>query len=568
MPGFFVTNMEADIELVNECQDNCVERSITSQYIVKQNTLNKFIDEKIIFENDKYLIITEGVILNSRELMETYHTRTLNALIISMYEHIGNEFVKEFRGGFSGVLINKASNIVLAWTGHCGDNAVFYYFSDGKFMISSDVGYILSGLSKLGIKKHLDSQCIYRMLTYGFMCDEHTICSEIKRIHPGCYILIENDNLFQKAYYTLTNNKLDLSLLTENEIIEELDKRFRTAVKLEFDKDLEYGYKHLVDISGGFDCRMTTMVAHEMGYSDFLSISYSQFPSNEIEIAAQISSMIGSTFIYRSLNDCRFLLNPERSERLANGIDKYCAITGGEDLLNKLNTKPYGIEHTGMIGDVVVGSFLERDEEQTKRNLGGMYSTILEEYVDSEHIYRYPNTEMQKMYIRGFYGACSTYLVRRNYVEVSSPFMNPDFLDYCMSIPVSLRAHHKLYDKWVLKKHPNAASIRWSHNDKKLTDNFLMGLARQIRYRGLEKAKKTIFKNTISGFGMNPFDYWYTKNSTVRKFMDNYFFDNIDGICVDEIIKERMKKMYLSGMTYDKALCISTIAAVKYIMGI
>ncbi len=37
---------------------------------------------------------------------------------------------------------------------------------------------------------------------------------------------------------------------------------------MEFDKDIEYGYKHLVSLSGGLDSRMTTYVANDLGYGD------------------------------------------------------------------------------------------------------------------------------------------------------------------------------------------------------------------------------------------------------------------------------------------------------------
>lgn len=44
------------------------------------------------------------------------------------------------------------------------------------------------------------------------------------------------------------------------DLIDMLDEKFRAVVKLEFDKDIEYGYKYLVDLSGGLDSRMTSWV--------------------------------------------------------------------------------------------------------------------------------------------------------------------------------------------------------------------------------------------------------------------------------------------------------------------
>ena len=47
-------------------------------------------------------------------------------------------------------------------------------------------------------------------------------------------------------------------------------------MKRVFEKDLEYGYKHLVALSGGLDSRMTAWVGHNMGYTNMLNYTFSQ----------------------------------------------------------------------------------------------------------------------------------------------------------------------------------------------------------------------------------------------------------------------------------------------------
>lgn len=56
-------------------------------------------------------------------------------------------------------------------------------------------------------------------------------------------------------YYSLDNSHVKQDMTAED-AVELIDRYFRQAVKREFDKDKEYGYEHLVDLSGGLDSRM------------------------------------------------------------------------------------------------------------------------------------------------------------------------------------------------------------------------------------------------------------------------------------------------------------------------
>lgn len=51
---------------------------------------------------------------------------------------------------------------------------------------------------------------------------------------------------------------------------------FSNTVRLEFEKDVEYGYKHIVTLSGGLDSCITALLAHKLGYVNQLNFTFSQ----------------------------------------------------------------------------------------------------------------------------------------------------------------------------------------------------------------------------------------------------------------------------------------------------
>ena len=136
-----------------------------------------------------------------------------------------------------------------------------------------------------------------------------------------------------------------------NEAIELIDQGFRKAVKRCFDKDTEYGYKyHLVDLSGGLDSRMTTWVAHDMGYRNIVNICYSQSTSLDCQYAKDVAHFLGNQFYVKYLDEASFVREVEEVTKKNFGMGYYAGITGGNQFLKFLNFRVLGLEHTGQLG--------------------------------------------------------------------------------------------------------------------------------------------------------------------------------------------------------------------------
>lgn len=108
MPGFLISNSEYTVGLENYDKTSCVSDYIKSnEFTIERLTLNKFMLDKCMKEDDDYIVVAEGVILNKLRLFKKFSTDNVFGLIKEMYQSVGEKFFDEFRGSFSGALFIK-----------------------------------------------------------------------------------------------------------------------------------------------------------------------------------------------------------------------------------------------------------------------------------------------------------------------------------------------------------------------------------------------------------------------------------------------------------------------------
>lgn len=537
MPGF--TGGYSERFKVHEIADNkLVCRYLTKNKLsINQHTTKKFSHDKVFLEIGDFFYLFDGVLLNSKELLNEYECRTIEELLPAIHEKLGDTFFSVFRGSFSGVVFNSCDSKLIVFTDHIGSKQVFYNLCENELVFSSSINELLAVLKEQNREYSFSEQSAYSLLSFGFLIEDNTMFKEIKKLLPGHYLIFENGDLAVKQFFLLDNTAN--REITEDDAIDKLDELFRQAVKRGFDKDLEYGYKHLVALSGGLDSRMTTWVAHDMGYSkQIVNFTFSQSNYLDETIPKQIAADLQHEWIFKALDNGLFLKNVEDVVRLSFGGVLYYGLAHGKSMLDLLNLEDFGIVHSGQLGDVVVGTFYSSlDENRTYRNTDGAYSTVLSNKLnDSYFKYSYSNEEIFKFYSRGFTGANQGLLPIQERTETYSPFYDVDFMAYCLSLPVEMRFGHRLYFKWLLKKYPEADKYIWEKTRTRVS-------AKTFTYNGTLVPYTKIFSLVVGklirkfgfkankGMGsenhMNPLELWYNENQSLQSFMDHYYNDNI-----------------------------------------
>lgn len=551
-----------DIHLLKE--ENA-KRYLIDGYQIYVNVMNKFNKDTIFDFETENIQLLDGVILNKKELLETYHQSDWK----NVFETISSQgdFPNQLRGCFNGVLYNKEKKSITAFTNQIGDRTVYYYIDNEHLIISSNYNYMLDVLKYNHISLTVNVTAAKYMLTYGYMLDDETFCEQIHRLLPGSKICINENDIFNYKiqYYFQIDNTVNVSY-TEKQAIEAIDSSFRKAIKREFEKDREYGYRHLVDLSGGLDSRMTCWVADEMGYKDQVNISYCKSDYYDEKISKEIAAYLNHEYIFKYLDDKKFLYDIEEimEKNFCSAI--YFGITGGNRLLKSLNMQIFGLEHTGQVGDAILSTFYNNEEENYSKPVFGekQYSKYLKFIFDNEILNKYENKELFAINTRGFLGACSSHLIRQNYTEVVSPFLDVDFMNTCFSIPFSMRKNHYIYLKWIEKKYPKALEFQWEKTRVKMINGWKW--RSKIKFAGIKikhGVEKILLKKQYDD-GMNPFEYWYNQDSEIKNVIELYYKKNCQYLSVfDENERIQIKNMFTASDAVDKMLVMSTLESIK-----
>lgn len=560
MPGF---NLAIGAHRFPKCNyDDCellYDSILESDISIQKFTINKFENDKLFVNEKDVILILEGVILNKKELVKP--GSNWRETVKLLYRENGDSFFSEFRGSFSGALYDKKLNKWIIFTDHIGSKHIYYYRQEKEVYISCEIVDLYELFKNAKISYSLDIQGAYMLLSYGYMLEEFTLCSQIKKLRPGSYLKIENGSLSLFEYYRLP--EISDQDVSENEAVENIDKLFRQAIYLQFEKDKEYGYNHCVSLSGGLDSRMTSIVAHDLGYKNQLNYTFSQTRYLDETIAKKIASDLNHEWIFKSLDNGMFLFDIDQINLISGGNVLYSSLAHSNSLFKFLNFLNLGILHSGQLGDVIIGSF-GRGEPYSKSK---PYSKTLLSKVSEINTNLYATFELKNMYQRGFNCANSGLLPSQKHSETMSPFYDVDLMNYCLRLPINYRINHRLYRKWILKKYPKAASYVWEATKDKLTSPVFKALGKEFTTKQIKNKVFNRLKILKSAgetpFHMNPFGYWYNTNSELRRFQDSYFENNIDNIKGNPELKIDCNDLYLGGNAIEKIQVLTLLSALK-----
>ena len=587
MPGFIAHIGKDKLAFAAETRKKLVINHIDGNgYQLERRVVDKFMNDRLFVETDKYLVVVEGVVLNNHDLMAQYHASSWSNCVIAMYEQEGNAFFNAFRGSFSGLFYDKHQNKWLIYTNHIGDKQVFVYKTADGYIFASEIGFIVDTAKFNKLPLTINETGAYMSLTFGFCIEDATLVQEITKLCAGHYFKLENGKLEDIQYHRFTNKPLQM---TQQEAVEGIDKYFRQAIKRAFEKDKEYGYRHIACLSGGLDSRMTVWVAHEMGYTDQLNITYSESGYLDFSIAQEIATDLHHDWLFKPLDGGDCIRDIDDVSSITYGSANFFGLAHGLSMEKLINYDDFGIIHTGQLGDVIIGTYLKKMQYgQLPKITDGAYSEELRERIESYKFkYDYEDAELFMMYNRGFCGIAQGLLTFQENSESYSPFTDVDFFEFCYSIPLEFRFNHKIYFDWILDKYPQAAEYTWEgigtkisrrENHKQRTmyvlgyevphfseraafKRYLRGFI--LRRLGLQKKgakRKTI--TLASKFNMNPIDYWYNTNPFLRNFMQSYWSAN-SHLLPSGQMGDDMKHLFEDCVLYDKLQAMSVLGAIK-----
>lgn len=560
MPGFiFIKGSLKNDFLDYKNEKLLVENLEYADVKIQRRTIKKFLDDKIFYQDKNYLIVTEGVIFNKFKLIKKYKKENFKDAIIEMYKKNGDTFFNEFRGSFSGILIDKEENRNIIYGDQIGSKLLFYYKFEKGIIIASEIKWILEILKMNNLDYSLDKVGTYSLLTFGFMLSDFTLFSEIKKIFPGNYLELKGNSLTNKVFHRFTRK--EMAEYNEKECVEKLDFLFKKATKYQVDKNKEYGYLDLAPLSAGYDTRMMNLQLKEMGAKEIYNLTYSETDNNDEIIPKILARNWGNHFLFKALDNGKSLFYLDEAVERNMGMVYYAGGAQVYDSFHLLNFDKFGIVHTGMLGDgypEYPGKYIFGNWVTSKTLLEKLKKLIPNNIYDEDG-------EIFTTYTRGFNGMnMGQPLLLQEYTESYTPFQDIDWLEYYLTIPQEKRRNRYIQNIWMKEKFPIEASI--PINGIKINEF-------KFNIFGKQKTLNQILnflKNKVINFrrkGMNPLNYWYENNIELRKFINNYYEDNIFRLNNYPEIKEDAKKLFMSEKIIEKIQVLSLLSALKLYFG-
>ena len=570
MNGFIVTislngvipEIEYSWKSLFDFQPAHIIRSLKSDNVgLEQFTAKKFVSEKLWIDNSDFFIVTDGLITNIDILQKTYKTNDAESLIRLLSKKC-TDFFSEFTGNFVGIFWNKHNNSITAFNNQTGTKKLFYYKSDTYCIFSTDLYTLSRTLDQLNIRKTIDIEASYLLLTSGFMHEDYTLLSEVKQIIAGEYGYLSDKKLNILSYYNLKN--IEENKDPETQIIDKLDKLFKEALEIEFEFDKKHNLIPLTTLSGGLDSRMVALFAHDLEYTNQQLLNFSEKGYADEVIAKQIAQSYSMKLTQIPLSP-KGLLAIDDVVKVNDGLTLYSGAGHAFEALRKLKFEQSGILHTGMIGDAVLGSFLSGNHYIRPAFTSGLYSIRLLSKAKKtleRSMLRYENEVLYKFYNRAFLGANNGFLYYDLTGESMSPFLYPAFLSYALSIPPKYCYKEHIYIKWIMSKHPEYAHFVWEAIGGKPTNNKSIRLF--FRYKKAVLRRLPIY--TMWKNNMNPEQLWYDNDSEVKTYLDNYYKDHIHLFEFNQELMTDMMTHYEKGGITEKTQVLTLLSAHKLLL--
>lgn len=560
MPGFIFIKGSLKNDFLDYKNEKLLVENLEYDDIkIQRRTIKKFLYDKIFYQNENYLIVTEGVIFNKFELIKKYQKENFKDTIIEMYEKNGDTFFNEFRGSFSGIFIYKKENRNIIYGEQIGSKLLFYYKFEKGIIIASEIKWILEILKMNNLDYSLDKVGTYSLLTFGFMLSDFTLFSEIKKIFPGNYLELKGNSLTNKVFHKFTRK--EMAEYNEKECVEKLDFLFKKATKYQVDKNKEYGYLDLAPLSAGYDTRMMNLQLKEMGAKEIYNLTYSETDNNDEIIPKILARNWGNHFLFKALDNGKSLFYLDETIERNMGMVYYAGGAQVYDSFHLLDFDKFGIVHTGMLGDgypEYSGKYIFGNWVTSKTLLEKLKKLIPNNIYDEDG-------EIFTTYTRGFNGMnMGQPLLLQEYTESYTPFQDIDWLEYYLTIPQEKRRNRYIQNIWMKEKFPIEASI--PINGIKINEF-------KFNIFGKQKTLNQILnflKNKVINFrrkGMNPLNYWYENNIELRKFINNYYEDNIFRLNNYPEIQEDVNKLFKSEKIIEKIQVLSLLSALKLYFG-
>ena len=246
-------------------------------------------------EDQTVWIVFNGEIYNFPDLRaelenlgHQFYTGTDTEAIVHLYEEFGEECVQRLRGMFAfAIWDGKRQRLFLA-RDRFGKKPLHYALSQGRFLFGSEIKSLLSAAPELS---EVNPESLLSFLTFGYIPDPQSAFKQIQKLAPGHTLSFADGQIEIHKYWDLPQFGT-LPPLSEEELLDELERRLGEAVRIRLISDVPLGAL----LSGGVDSSIVValMSKFSSGPVKTFTIGFPQKEFDETSYARLVARNFGT----------------------------------------------------------------------------------------------------------------------------------------------------------------------------------------------------------------------------------------------------------------------------------
>ncbi|MEG1662865.1 MAG: hypothetical protein RR338_02665, partial [Clostridia bacterium] len=144
-----------------------------------QSYNSKFVDDKITYEDSEFIVLLDGIILNSTTLCEKYKCGNVKSLIMFLWKEKGAFLVRELKGSYNLVVFDKDKKEFLITNDWLSKRPMYYFKNADKIYFSTRFFDLVELLKENKVELKYNLLAFALMMKEGFVSDNLTYIEEL-----------------------------------------------------------------------------------------------------------------------------------------------------------------------------------------------------------------------------------------------------------------------------------------------------------------------------------------------------------------------------------------------------
>ena len=394
--------------------------------------------------------------------------------------------LSKLNGLFSAALWQPAEERLVLVNDRYGFSPIYYSVDkeNGKLVFSSDLRGVISAIPR----KSLNWESVNNFLYFGHHLGDSTWFNEISVLPPASILVWERGHVSLKKYWDITQVRID-DTITHEQAVEGIIEGFRTSIKRRHERANQ---EEIVFLSGGVDSRRIAaeLNCNHARFSTYTTRGFNTIIDNKSK-AREVSKILGVKNTFVNLPQYDFLKH--YWSKCNRFLDYETNLHQWMLPLVECIESGMGINYDGIGGDVLINGVLRTSGFLSSEGLKlykSMDTDLLsKQLLGGERVYPFLAIEIRKklsydraveavrVELKKYENTANQltcfYLLNRTRraialsplrliskkIESFLPYMDNDFVEFALSIPLLIKVSHPLRSLTLDRAYPELSNI-------------------------------------------------------------------------------------------------------------